>query len=100
MFVINRVWHQVGWKWQLHTVNDTMMAGFLCLKSTLVNLKPGIAWQESLSVFKLSMEISLLQPISIAENFTLKPIYLNDLSLSECDIYTGLFLDILFIWHS
>ncbi len=60
-------------------MNDVMTAVLLrdflkCLKSTCLNVKPGIAWQKVYSLFELSMSMNPLQPISIVYNFTLKPI--------------------------
>ncbi len=52
MFIINGVGHQVDWKWHLYTMNDAMTAVLLkyllkYLKSTCLNVKPGIAWQKA-----------------------------------------------------
>ncbi len=46
------VWHRVEWKRHLQTMNDVINAVLLryflkCLKSTCLNLKPGIAWQKA-----------------------------------------------------
>ncbi len=87
MFVINGVWHQVGWKRHLYTINDSMTAALRrdylkCLKSTSLNLKPGIAWQKAKSVWIVygNESYHYYQPlgplyISFTKNYTIADVY-------------------------